>query len=350
MVRPSSTLLGNLWNGNEIQLFQETLNNRSGGVRLNIILTTDCSLDCPYCFTRSLRTQLPRHEMTFSELQTILDAVSPARDTIRLMGGEPTLHPQYSKIIKLIKERGYQVIVFTNGLQSVLRETKPCLPDKILLNLNDWSTYSPAQQSAIQDNLSALGKRVGLGYTILKASFDLSMHRKLILEYGLQTVIRLGLAQPVVDGDNAYLPNDDLTAAHQALVKWAKKLSSDDIRLSMDCGFMRCQYNDADIEALVRAGTVLNFDCAPTLDIGPGLRVWRCFAFSSSPGVSWSEFEGLEQMRARFEAEDAAYRNVCGDCEYHLNGWCRGGCLARRVIQDDLGIRMNENEKKRMLV
>jgi len=282
--------------------------------------------------------------MTLSELRTILDALNPEEDIVRLMGGEPTLHSQYPQILGLIKERGYMTIVFTNGLSSVLRETKPDLPDSILLNLNDWSTYTPDQQKAIIANLSALGKQVGLGYTILNPFFDLSMHRKLILDYHLQPVIRLGIAQPVVGGDNAYLPNEDLLAAHQTLVKWAKMLSVDGIRLSMDCGFMRCHYNDADIETLVRAGTVLNFDCSPTLDVGPGLSVWRCFAFSSNPGLHWSDFDDLQQMRAWFDAEHANHCNVCRDCEYYLKGWCRGGCLARRVLRNDPGSRLVNHE------
>ncbi|MDY6866666.1 MAG: radical SAM protein [Chloroflexota bacterium] len=322
--------------------------NRSGGVRLNILLTTDCSLDCPYCFARPLCAQPSRRELTFSELQTILDILNPERDVVRLMGGEPTLHSQYPEFIKLIKERRFQVVVFTNGLQSVLRETMPDLPDEILLNLNDWSTYTRGQQRAINDNLSALGKRVGLGYTILNPSFDLSMHRKLILAYDLQPLIRLGLAQPVIGSDNAYLLNEDLPAAHQALVGWAKVLSADGLRLSMDCGFMRCLYKEADIEALVRAGTVLNFDCTPTLDVGPGLKVWRCFAFSNNPGVNWSDFETLEELQAWFDAEDSENIHVYDNCEHHLKGWCRGGCLARRIIGDKAEIgnidQMNNKE------
>ncbi len=111
---------------------------------------------------------------------------------------------------------------------------------------------------------------------------------------------------------------------------------------------MRCQYNETDIEALVRAGTVLNFDCSPTLDIGPGLKVWRCFAFSNNPGVSWSEFETLEESLAWFEADNLETDAECGDCEYYLKSWCRGGCLARRLIRghSDIGIIDQMNNKE----
>lgn len=302
---------------------------------MNILLTTACSLDCIYCFARTLRTDQVTHEMSLAELETILASMDPRRDWVRLMGGEPTLHTHYPQVIRMVKESGFRVAVFTNGLHAILRKTDPELPDQVLVNLNNWPDYTGTQQEAIQANLSALGSRASLAYTILEPDFDLAVHRQLILEAGLQPVIRLGLAQPVIGGDNAYLKGADLPAAHRALVRWARILSDDGIRLSMDCGFMRCQFNDADIETLVRAGTVLKFDCSPTLDVGPGLQVWRCYAFSSGSGVDWSEFESVEQMHQWFAGCDRKWGRPCAGCEFEVQGWCRGGCLARRIQQVD---------------
>jgi radical SAM protein with 4Fe4S-binding SPASM domain len=302
---------------------------------VNILLTTDCSLDCNYCFARALRNGRAAQELTLVEFETILDSLDPRRDWVRLMGGEPTLHSKYPEVVRIARERGFRTAVFTNGLQEVLRTTHPYLPDQVLLNLNDWTTYTGTQQEAIRANLSALGRCTSLAYTILEPDFNLDMHRRLIMEASLHPLIRLGLAQPVIGGDNAYLKNTDLPAAHKSLVRWARILSADGIRLSMDCGFMRCEFSDADIEVLVRAGTVLNFDCSPTLDVGPGLRVWRCYTFSSGPGIAWAEFKSVEQMQDWFMMRDLKQGNACENCEYENQGWCRGGCLARRIEQAD---------------
>ncbi len=271
--------------------------------------------------------------MTLTELEIILTSLDSSRDWVRLMGGEPTLHTQYPQVIHMVKERGFKVVVFTNGLHPVLRMTEPDLPDKVLVNLNDWSTYDTSQQLAIRNNLSALGDRASLAYTILYPEFDLSMHQQLIMSVGLQPGIRLGLAQPILGGDNVYLEDADLPAAHQSVVRWAKRLSADEIRLTLDCGFMCCQFTDDDIETLVRAGTVLNFDCSPTLDVGPGLQVWRCFAFSANPGVAWSAFGDLDQLRAWFAAREGELNRDSSLCDVKARGWCHGGCLARRILQ-----------------
>lgn len=307
---------------------------------MNILLTTQCNLNCRYCFAGALRSSSVPQEMSLGELETILPTLVPGRDPVRLMGGEPTLHGAYATIIPSLKKRGYSVTVFTNGINPILRQTAPYLPDVILLNLNQWESYSSREKAALRSNLSALSERVSLAYTIVEPAFDLSMHRTLILSEALMPVIRLGLAQPVVGGDNTYLPDEDLPAAHQAVVRWAKELGRDSIRLSLDCGFMRCFFSDADMDTLIRAGTVINFVCSPTLDVGPGLKVWRCFAFSAGEGLPWEGFSSESEQVAWFNGQDTVERETCRDCVHHASGWCGGGCLARRVNQVSEGARL----------
>lgn len=300
---------------------------------MNIILTTNCNLDCSYCFARSLRTAQAPGEMSMDELDTLIHTLDPARDPVRLMGGEPTLHSQYRTILKTLKRRGFKITVFTNGIHPNLRRSTPHLPDKILLNLNDWLSYSSAQQTAIQTNLSALGERINLAYTILQPDFDLSMHCQFIIEQGLHPLIRLGLAQPVVGGDNAYLADTHLPAAHRSVVRWAKSLAEDGIHLSLDCGFMQSHFSNADIETLVRAGTALKFNCVPTVDVGPGLQVWRCFAFSNTQGISWKKYQHENKLREWFISQEPHLHNN-HDINYnrYQDDWDQGGCLARKTV------------------
>ncbi len=300
---------------------------------MNILLTLDCNLECAYCFARARKAAISRQEMTLDELERLLSQLDPDVDEVRLMGGEPTLHSRYPEVMRLIKSTGFRVTVFTNGTRASLRQTAPDLPDTVLLNLNDWQVYSDEQRAVILDNLAALGKRVGLGYTITRPDFDLADHLRLIREYDLKPVIRIGLAQPVLSGDNDYLPDRELPAAQQAVVQWATRLAAEGIRLNFDCGFMRCHFSEADIERLIRANAALRFICRPSVDVGPGLQTWRCFAFSAGPGVDWRNFQGAEQAQAWFTRRDHFIDPECNDCSDHQSGWCQGGCLARRVIQ-----------------
>lgn len=300
---------------------------------MNILLTTACNLDCDYCFAQSLRGRAGQREMMLRDLEWLLSQLDPDVDEVRLMGGEPTLHSRYVEALRIVKSRDFIATVFTNGTRPALRQTAPDLPDRVLLNLNDWLTYSAGQQAEILNNLSALGQRLSLGYTVTRPDFDLSTHRKLILDYGLKPVIRLGLAQPVIGGRNIYLADADLAAAHRAVADWASRLAVDGIRLNFDCGFRRCYFTDGQIEQLVRAGAALRFFCAPSLDVGPGLLAWRCYAFSAGPGVDLRQFGSLEQARDGFRRRDRYLDPACDSCRDHQSGWCQGGCLARQAIK-----------------
>lgn len=301
---------------------------------MNILLTTACNLDCGYCFAQSLMVQAGRREMALEDLGWLLfNRMDPNVDEVRLMGGEPTLHSRYAEALRLAKSYDYIVTVFTNGTQAALRETAPDLPDRVLLNLNDWQTYSDGQQAEILKNLAALGDRVRLGYTVSRLDFDLTDHQRLIREYGLTKMIRLGLAQPVIGGANEFLADEDLPAAHQAIADWATRLAPDGIRFNFDCGFMRCHFSGKQVEQLIRAGAVLRFFCEPALDIGPGLLAWRCYAFSAAPGVDLRQFQTVEQARQWFVTRDKYLNPDCDSCRDHRSGWCQGGCLARQAIK-----------------
>ena len=216
-----------------------------------------------------------------------------------------------------------------------------------MLNLNDWSFYSEGQRKEILNNLSALRDKVSLGFTITRPGFDLSTHQRLIREYGLRPVIRLGLAQPVIDGANAYLADEDLPAVYASITEWASRLAADGIRLNFDCGFKRCLLDDDQIETLVRAGTVLRFDCSPAVDVGPGLMAWRCLAFSAGPGVDLRRFRTFDLARKWFERRDIYLGPEKDACSSRQAGWCKGGCLARQVVRsanlESAEIKMKEN-------
>jgi len=300
---------------------------------MNLLITTNCNLSCPYCFSRPLQKGRSVREMTLPELETLLAGMDPHKTPVRLMGGEPTLHSQYREIIRLLKRRGFQVVVFTNGTREALHRTAPWLPDRVLLNLNDRSFYLPDQTRTIEENMAALGNRIELGYTVSQPGFDLDWHRSLIQGEGLQTTIRVGLAQPVIGGDNVYLAEDDLPEAHASVLLWAKRLKRYGIRLSLDCGFMRCLYDDEDIEAFIRAGAVLRFECSPAVDVGAGLQSWRCYAFSNQTACKWLDFTDQKACLDYFKESDATRLQQCSGCLHLESGWCQGGCKARALMQ-----------------
>jgi radical SAM protein with 4Fe4S-binding SPASM domain len=76
-------------------------------------LTSHCNSQCIGCgnvFDRALGC------MRFDHWQTILLALQPHIISLRVTGGEPTLHPDFHQIIRLIDQLAVPFVIFSNGL------------------------------------------------------------------------------------------------------------------------------------------------------------------------------------------------------------------------------------------
>ena len=76
-------------------------------------LTNHCNLSCKHCFDK-------RHDaggyLNIQTLETILhNAKQHGFDYLSLTGGEPTLHPEFQKILSMAMNTGYQVGFVSNG-------------------------------------------------------------------------------------------------------------------------------------------------------------------------------------------------------------------------------------------
>ncbi len=95
-----------------------------------LILTEDCNANCPHCFNANMRVGNHMSMETFHKALSLIDA--PA---IKLMGGEPTLHPDLLEIFDACHKVVSQVRLFTNGLQKDTPERINWLPnDRVAYN------------------------------------------------------------------------------------------------------------------------------------------------------------------------------------------------------------------------
>ncbi len=90
-------------------------------VLANIDLTNRCNLSCPICFANAnVKDYIyePSYEQVVQMLQTLRDSRPVSGRVIQFAGGEPTLHPDWFRILKKAGEMGFsQVQCATNGLK-----------------------------------------------------------------------------------------------------------------------------------------------------------------------------------------------------------------------------------------
>ena len=88
----------------------------------NIAITKYCNLKCPYCFAETMMTEEDKKNIDLNLLKDILEWLKcTPHERIGLIGGEPTLHPQFKEILSIVnnhcEQNDSKSILFTNGIE-----------------------------------------------------------------------------------------------------------------------------------------------------------------------------------------------------------------------------------------
>lgn len=81
-------------------------------LEFHISLTNKCIQHCKHCYKAACSTGI---FISFDVLSNFLDKMSPYVPYLCLSGGEPTLHPDFSKIMNMYSEK-YYITVMTSGV------------------------------------------------------------------------------------------------------------------------------------------------------------------------------------------------------------------------------------------
>ena len=87
----------------------------------NVDLTNRCNLKCPICFANANSAGYvfePDYDTVVKMLKTLRAQRPVPTPAVQFSGGEPTIHPRFTDIIKAAKELGFaQIQVATNGIK-----------------------------------------------------------------------------------------------------------------------------------------------------------------------------------------------------------------------------------------
>ena len=113
----------NLKDGENVHVFidSQRVDMLTCSALANIDLTNRCNMNCPICFANA-NQQGYVYEPEYETILKMLDALraeEPIKCTaVQFSGGEPTVHPDFVKIVKAAKDRDFaQVQAATNGIE-----------------------------------------------------------------------------------------------------------------------------------------------------------------------------------------------------------------------------------------
>jgi len=260
---------------------------------------------------------------------------------VRLLGGEPTLHPEFAGLVEACGAVAEEITIFSNGLMpSRALECLASLPPQactVVVNVaepgDDGTKESHRRQ---KETLRRLGRRAILGFTIYRTEFEPAFLLDLVTETGCSPLIRLGMAQPCLSGSNRYIHPKQYRAIAVKIARFARAAAGAGVGLDLDCGFVRCMFSDEDLEALRGAGADPAWRCSPILDVDLQGQVIHCYPLSRLMRLPLTAGAEATALRHTFEARTRPYRRVgvyaeCSACALKAAGACSGGCLATTI-------------------
>ncbi|MCP4715207.1 MAG: radical SAM protein [Deltaproteobacteria bacterium] len=317
---------------------------------MNILLTTRCTRKCPYCFAKE-RVSFPDESgrnkkaplyISESNFAKAIDfTIASGQQTIGILGGEPSLHPQFADLMAYTWSRGLNTRIFTNGMwaSEQLEIFENVEPDfrrfvHLVLNINEPGITSAKEARLQEQLLERLGRHCTLSYNIYRTEFEPEFLVNTIKKFKTRPSIRLGVCQPLAQMDSQHIDVSDYRDMVPSLMKLTALCDKNNIQLGFDCGFTFCMFTAEELGKLMLAGARFKARCGPAIDIGTDLSTWACFPLSTfSQGTLLSSFKNKKELDKYFRKHfGRLYRTgalpECINCRYRKRRQCSGGCAA----------------------
>jgi sulfatase maturation enzyme AslB (radical SAM superfamily) len=307
----------------------------------NLCITTRCNQHCSYCFARDhVAHRTAPLDLAEEQLEWRLALLDRAGvEEVRLIGGEPTLHPRFPALVQAIAAQGRRIVVFSNGIipaaSLAALQALPASQCGVLVNTAHPSEDGQGHARRLQ-TLAALGQRASLSFNIHRADVSLDYLPEVIAETGCAPAVRLGLAHPCLSGANQSLHPKQYPSVAPKIVALAANAARRGIHVHFDCGFVRCMFTVEQLAALEEHGVGARWKCGPIVDIDVSADALPCFALARDYRYALRPDMDLAVARASLEQRLAGFRRAgvyreCSACSLKASGECAGGCLSATI-------------------
>ena len=100
--------------------------------KIRVLLTEQCNANCPNCFNKNIRSGM---HMELEAYRRLVDYLAKnGISFVKIMGGEPTVHPNFEEAIGISQEKFKGVLLFTNALNDKIRNIRVREYDAIIYN------------------------------------------------------------------------------------------------------------------------------------------------------------------------------------------------------------------------
>lgn len=302
----------------------------------NISITNYCNLKCSYCFANEMINE-EKYNITKDEFCSILDFIHEDNGRIGIIGGEPTLHPEFEWILSMLKTIGdvfnKQSLIFSNGI--LIGKYAKYITDSIycLINVNHPNIIGVDNFNRIKQSI----KDIDNNGSISNLSIGINIYPDLpdynyifeIAKLAKSNTIRVGCCSP--SGKYSNIEQDTYyKSIKEIYVNFVRDATDLGFEIILDCNRIpRCYFNEDDIIEDTKYLFDSKFLCNPIIDILPNMTATPCFGCYDC--VDLNKFNSLFDVYRSFYHMQYKDRNIldkCNSCSYYEDNICQGGCLA----------------------
>jgi organic radical activating enzyme len=307
---------------------------------IRILFNYTCNLYCSYCFEKQLWNN--KEKLTPEDLIKILDFAGP-NELVTIVGGEPTLHPQFSELLSVLRKYPNPKHLLTNGIfHSKFRDEISDTFQQVMFNLNEPPNYSDEYWQMAQDNIQAMATednpcKIQLGVNVFKPDQRFEYLIPFFKYFPIIKELRVSLAKPNNFANNNFVNLKQMKDLSTTFVNLVVLAVSYGFTAGLDCPLIPCIFDVEQIQFLSKYISDMRFSsCAGGYTFYPGLKIGHCFA-SFQDLYNLDQFKNLKEIEAAILqkeepiAYDIASFDECEKCLFRLNHSCHGACLGFKM-------------------
>jgi MoaA/NifB/PqqE/SkfB family radical SAM enzyme len=271
-------------------------------------------------------------------------------ETIKIMGGEPTLHPKFKEYINIIANRGFlkNILIFTNGayddkLNEVFKEESKRKRITLLINFNNENDIGSDIYNKVVRNIKSVNKMKNVFITLGLNLYDKNQRYDYFLDMaedidGKDDTFRWS----VTVSNNGYKknnPEEYFIEMRDIVVDFLKDVNSRGLGGNLDSNnFPPCFFSSDNRRELEKLDYDVVHDvlnprkCEPVIDVKPNLDVIRCFVFKN-PVLNLMGYDNISQIERDFKSEvddkfNKAVFEKCKKCDFYKKNGRSCVCLS----------------------
>jgi len=312
---------------------------KKGTHHANLILTQECAKRCSFCFTGDYSKKT---EMSLDFIDRFLKHFSDSISYINLLGGEPTQHRNFTKIIeKLIKYNvEYQLtsnLLFSKSILKFLSKNTKCRRGLLANGMelfekrNRFKTfkrnYNELCKTSFSSPVDDEDNSLVLAFTLSQKSTP-ELFRKYINtlknELTDMSIIRIGLDLSNTDIANNTMYGDTIRAIQEELPRCS---------IRFDCQIPPCIFNYDPNKILYRYVYMFSSCVSASMDIFYDKSCIMCFQTRHIKVNNIFDFNSMlelrKELRTQYKEKERSVDilKVCRSCYYYLDNQCHSLCV-----------------------